>query len=81
MAAAAFAILIYYGIANLAALKMPRDSKIVPDAVPWIGLAVCVLLALSLPWQTVTIGLLILVVGVAVRLVFAGGQNSEEDNS
>jgi len=81
VAAAAFAILIYYGIANLAAIRMPKDSKIVPDAVPWIGLAVCVILALSLPWQTVTTGLLILVAGISVRLVFASEKTPEEDNS
>jgi APA family basic amino acid/polyamine antiporter len=80
VAAAAFAILIYYGIANLAAIRMPKDSKIVPDTVPWLGLTMCVILALSLPWKTVATGLLILVAGIAVRPVFSSEKTSEGDD-
>jgi len=68
-AAAAFAILIYYGIANVAALRMPTGSKIFPDLVPWVGVLLCGLLAISLPWRTIGTGLAILAVGVVLRLV------------
>jgi APA family basic amino acid/polyamine antiporter len=68
-AAAAFTILVYYGIANAAAIRMPADSKIFPDLVPWVGVVVCGLLAVSLSWNTIVTGLSILAVGVVLRLV------------
>ena len=55
---AAFAILVYYAVANLAALRMPARSKLYPDWIPWTGLLACAGLALSLDskvllWQVV----------------------------
>jgi basic amino acid/polyamine antiporter, APA family len=72
-ASAAFAILVYYGIANVAALRMPRETRRYPDAVPAIGLAGCTLLALSLPAATILSGLGLLAAGVVVRLVVRHG--------
>lgn len=65
--AAAFTILVYYGIANLAALRMPPDRKLYPDAVPITGLVACMLLAMSLSLVTILTGLGVLVVGLGVR--------------
>jgi APA family basic amino acid/polyamine antiporter len=65
--AASFAILLYYAIANLAALRMPRDAKLYPDAVPTLGLAACLLLAASLPWRTAAVGVAVLAAGFVVR--------------
>jgi APA family basic amino acid/polyamine antiporter len=73
VAAAAFAILIYYGIANIAALRMRAEAKIVPDVVPWIGVSICALLALSLSWKVIVSGLAILGVGVLARLTLHRG--------
>lgn len=67
--AASFTILLYYGIANLAALRMPAAAKLYPDLVPIAGLSACVLLALSLAPSAIGAGLGILGVGVAGRLV------------
>jgi APA family basic amino acid/polyamine antiporter len=67
--AASFTILLYYGIANVAALRMPRDQKLYPDAVPIVGLAGCTVLALSLPLSVVTAGFLVLGSGFVVRRV------------
>ena len=65
--AASFAILLYYAIANLAALRMPRAEKLYPDAVPAAGLAACLLLAASLPWRTAAAGVAVLAAGFAAR--------------
>lgn len=67
--AASFTILVYYGIANLAALRMPRDLKRYSDAVPLTGLASCAILAVSLPAPVMLTGTLVLVAGFAVRLI------------
>jgi basic amino acid/polyamine antiporter, APA family len=66
-AAASFTILIYYWIANLAALRMPRRAKLFPDAVPIVGLVACTVLAISLRPGTMLTGLVVLAVGFAVR--------------
>lgn len=65
--AASFAILIYYGIANVAALRMPAAAKLYPDAVPIAGAAACALLAVSLSPRSIAIGLAVLVAGLAGR--------------
>lgn len=65
--AAAFAILVYYAIANVAALRMPAAAKLYPDVVPWIGLGSCTVLAFSLDPEVVAIGVGCLAVGVAGR--------------
>ena len=68
--AAAFTILVYYGLANLAACRMPQAAKLVPNLVPLVGLAACVVLALSLPTDTIATGVTVCVVGVVGRVVF-----------
>lgn len=65
--AASFTILVYYGIANLSALRMPDRAKLFPDAIPAIGLAGCALLAASLAPGVIMIGLGVLAAGFLVR--------------
>lgn len=72
-AAASFAILVYYGIANLAALRMPREGKLYPDAVPAVGLAACALLAVSLPLRTAAVGAATLAAGMLLRALLRRG--------
>jgi APA family basic amino acid/polyamine antiporter len=67
--AASFAILLYYAIANLAALRMPRALKLYPDAVPVVGLVACLGLAASLAPRTIGLGLAVLAAGFIVRVV------------
>jgi basic amino acid/polyamine antiporter, APA family len=71
-AAASFTILVYYGIANVAALRMPTTAKLYPDIVPAVGLVACAVLALSLSAATIVAGLLLLAAGFAARLVARG---------
>jgi APA family basic amino acid/polyamine antiporter len=66
-AAASFTILVYYGIANLAALRMPREAKRYPDAIPIVGLTTCALLAVSLSPSTIGVGLAVLAAGFIAR--------------
>lgn len=71
-ATASFAILVYYGIANLAALRMPRELKLFPNAVPAAGLVACALLAVSLAPATIVTGLGLLAIGIIGRLLLRG---------
>lgn len=63
--ASSLALLAYYGIMNLSALRLPPDRRLYPSVVPAAGLAGCTLLALSLPWQTLAAVLGTLVAGLA----------------
>jgi APA family basic amino acid/polyamine antiporter len=65
--AAAFTILVYYGIANVAALRMPAKHKLYPNVVPVPGVVACVVLALSLDARTIVVGCAVLAIGLLVR--------------
>ena len=65
--AAAFAILIYYGIANVAALRMPRQAKLYPDVVPIVGVIGCAVLAFSLSAAVIVTGIATLAAGPLLR--------------
>jgi APA family basic amino acid/polyamine antiporter len=64
---AAFTILVYYGIANIAAIRMPAHAKLYSDVVPAIGLIACTLLALSLDLSVILTGAVVLIAGFVVR--------------
>ena len=68
-AAASFTILVYYGIANLAALRMPAAAKLYPDFVPVVGLVSCAVLAVSLDVATILAGVAVLTVGIVARML------------
>lgn len=74
--AAAFTILLYYGVANLAALRMPRELKRFSDWIPRFGLIACVVLALSLDVRTIATGLVVLTVGLGMRAARSGKQEA-----
>jgi basic amino acid/polyamine antiporter, APA family len=67
--AAAFAILLYYAIANLAALRMAPEDRLYWRIVPVVGLISCAALALSLTLPVILIGSGILAAGLAGRAV------------
>jgi APA family basic amino acid/polyamine antiporter len=65
--AASFTILVYYGIVNVAALRLPPAAKLYSDLVPLFGLVACTTLAFSLTLSTMLTGMAILLAGFAVR--------------
>ena len=62
----AFAVLVYYGIANACALTLQPSERRWPRALAIAGVAGCLVLAFSLPWSSVLQGAALLVVGAAV---------------
>jgi APA family basic amino acid/polyamine antiporter len=66
---ASFAILVYYGIANLCALRMPRSLRRYPDAVAFLGLLACMLLLFSLAGETLIGGSILVLAGIIYRLL------------
>lgn len=62
-------VLAYYLIANLAALSQDDAHRFVPKWLQWIGAVLCTILIVTLPWQSIAAGLVVLVVGLLGRLV------------
>ena len=75
----AFTVLIYYAIANLAAMRLPEEDRLYPRFVPWLGLAGCLGLAFwvsPVAWVT---GLAIIAAGSALRAMLRRRNRGSED--
>lgn len=66
---ATFTILLYYGITNAAAIRQPKNEKLYPKIIPWLGLMGCVLMSFSLPLLVMTTGVGLLLVGFVLRMI------------
>ena len=64
-----FGVLLYYLIANLAALRQSGENRRYPRAQQVLGAAGCVVLAATLPWTSMVAALLVIAVGLGVRAV------------
>jgi APA family basic amino acid/polyamine antiporter len=64
-----FGVLCYYAIANASALTLTRAENAPPKALPAVGVAGCLVLALALPFTSVLIGAAVLALGALVYLV------------
>src|SRR5690606_29523749 len=67
IAASAFGVLLYYAIANLAALTQTGQWRLFPTAMQVAGLIGCLLLVAALPGRTLAAGLILLAVGILYR--------------
>ena len=68
--AAAFTILGYYAITNLAALRLTATQRRFPRAIAGFGLVGCIALAVFLDREVVAVGLVVVAAGVAWRVLF-----------
>ncbi len=66
---ASFSILIYYGITNLAALKLKNKERFLPRWISWAGLILCISMAFSLPLKSILTGAIVLIFGHLLRLI------------
>ncbi|MFI6296437.1 APC family permease [Nonomuraea sp. NPDC050790] len=66
IAFSSFGVLVYYAIANAAALTLTRDEGAPHRAIPVVGLGLCLLLAFTLPWMAVVTGLAVFGFGAAL---------------
>ncbi|WP_345803198.1 amino acid permease [Microbacterium sp. AZCO] len=64
-----FGVLLYYLVANIAAFRQGRDVRRYPRALQMVGGVGCVILSITLPWQSVLAGVAVVVVGVVYRAV------------
>ena len=69
VAVSSFGTLLYYTVTNLSALRLNKQQRMFPKALAVAGLVGCLGLAFSLAPEIVEIGILILVAGLAYRMV------------
>lgn len=65
--AATFTILLYYSITNLAAIRQRSEEQIYGKVVPVLGLAGCLIMSVSLPWNVIISGISMLAAGFVIR--------------
>jgi APA family basic amino acid/polyamine antiporter len=71
-AGASFTILLYYGITNAAALRLPAKRRRFPRWVAWSGLSFCVVMAASLDFKVIASGVGLLALGLLGRWTLRG---------
>ena len=64
-----FGVLLYYLVANLAAFRQGAQARRYPRALQVVGAAGCVILGLTLPWQSVVAGAVVVITGVVYRML------------
>jgi APA family basic amino acid/polyamine antiporter len=62
-----FGVLLYYLVANVAAFRQRGAARRYPRALQLVGALGCVVLAATLPWQSVVGGVVVVVAGVVYR--------------
>jgi len=66
----AFTVLVYYGLTNLAALRLPEEDRRFPRWIAAAGLVSCFGLAFFVDWKVWLTGLALLGIGLALRAWF-----------
>ncbi len=64
-----FGVLLYYAVANAAALRQPAPERRFPRVLAVVGLIGCIVLVAALPWQSIVAGLAVLTLGIVARLI------------
>ncbi len=64
-----FGVLVYYAVANASALTQSGEHRRWPRALQVLGLVGCLVLAGTLPWQAVVVGVVVFAVGCTGRAI------------
>lgn len=64
-----FAVLVYYLVANTAALRQQATARLMPRAVPVLGGIGCIVLAATLPWQSIATTATVIAIGCGYRTI------------
>lgn len=64
-----FGVLVYYLVANVSALRQPAAERRYPRVLAVVGAIGCVALCVTLPWLSLIVGVVVVVLGVGWRLL------------
>lgn len=70
-----FSVLFYYSIGHLSSLAQPKSERVMPRFFNFLGIALCLTLAVSFGWNTLLICLGILALALLVRALWRGRSN------
>lgn len=76
----AFAVLIYYAITNLAALRLKKEERIYSPVFAWIGLAGCLFLAFQVEREIYLTGLALIAMGLSWHALRRKRPSRQPDN-
>jgi APA family basic amino acid/polyamine antiporter len=62
-----FSVLLYYAIAHISALGQPKEERIIPRWLAWLGMTLCIWLALATPGNAAEISALIILLALVIR--------------
>lgn len=62
-----FSVLLYYAIAHVSALGQPKSERIIPRWLAWLGMLLCIWLALATPGNAAEVSSVIIVLALVVR--------------
>lgn len=68
----AFTVLFYYAITNAAALRLPKQKRLYPRSLAWLGLLGCLSLSFWVDQKALLLGFSILAAGALWRSIFTG---------
>jgi basic amino acid/polyamine antiporter, APA family len=72
-------VLIYYAIANASAYTQPADQRRWPRWLNLLGIAGCLTLVATLPWQSVLAGTVLFALGLAGRWAILRHRTAADD--
>lgn len=64
-----FGVLLYYFVANVSAFTQATDQRRYPKALQILGAFGCLILVVTLPPESIIVGLVVLVIGILYRLI------------
>lgn len=76
-----FGVLLYYVVANVAALRQRAEHRRYPRAVSVVGLVGCVVLMFTLPVASVAIGTAVVLLGLVARAIVQRRRTGPRDTS
>ncbi|MEY4980816.1 MAG: hypothetical protein RL174_154 [Actinomycetota bacterium] len=62
-----FSVLIYYGIGHLSSIRQPKNERLMPRWLNWIGVALCIALVSSIPGPAIPISVILVFSAIAIR--------------
>jgi APA family basic amino acid/polyamine antiporter len=69
-----FSVLFYYAVGHISVMRQPKELRVMPPVLAWLGLILCVALAFAVPGPAAPVSFLIMVLALAGRFVHQRNQ-------
>lgn len=62
-----FSVLIYYAVGHLSSIRQPKNERLMPRWLNWLGFALCAALVSAIPGPAIPISIILVVSAIAIR--------------